>query len=311
METPRKMPVKKLKSVNVSQLASSAASSSVPAASSFAYKHFNSANGKRRKNRKKYFEHDTRTRTIRTSVATSGTPNAAAAIKKIKFNNEIRIVETKCNNNDVDGSRGKMRKNKKLNNKHASNNNNNSVNGTNATAQKKRAKQQFRRITSAASNAANIQSTTQKLQKQLIETQKKLQQQLNALQEHQREQNNSFLALLHSNCAQMHANAKHDSNGNGCTGTNNATGAAAAAATVAANHHHQHYNDDHHDDQLTQANSSLTKSSSIASSTLLTKTNPNQSNPCSEHYFTHNFFTDQTKCSIDKMANGNKATAIR
>lgn len=306
METPRKKPIKKFKNVNANQLPSSVASSSLPASSSFAYKHFNSANGKRRKNRKKYFEHDTRTRTIRTSVATSGAPNAAAAIKKIKFNNEIRIVETKCNNIDVDGSRGKMRK-KKMINKHACNNNNNVNSSTNAMAQKKRAKQQFRRITSAASNVANIQSTTQKLQKQLIETQKRLQQQLNAMQEHQREQNDSFLALLHSNCAKIHPNAKHDNNSNGCTSTNNAT----VAATSAVNHHHQHHNNDHHDDQLTQAKSSLIKSSSIASSTLLTKTNPNQSNPCSEHYFTHNFFTDQSKCSIDKMANGNKATAIR
>ncbi|XP_055312411.1 myb-like protein A [Sitodiplosis mosellana] len=300
MENLRKQPGKKLKNVNASQL-SLAASSTSTAASSFAYKHFNSTNNKRRKNRKKYFEHDTRTRTIRTSV----TPvDAAAAIKKIKFNNEIRIVETKCNNNDVD-SRVRMRKKKVANNrKHTCNNTTTTIAAnTNTNAQKKRAKQ-FRRTASAASNAANIQSTTKKLQKQLIETQKKLQQQLNALQKHQREQNHSFLALLHSNCASLRPSVKHDTNSNGCTTT-------TATTNSNNNHHHHHHQHHHHNDQLTQANSSQTQSTSIAPSTLLTKTNLNPTIPCSEHYFTHNFFTDQSKCSIDKMANGNKATAIR
>lgn len=265
------MPPKKLKSVNAT----------VPVSTSgptFGYKHFNSANSKRRKNRKKYFEHDTRTRTIRTSVATNpignggGGNGGAAAIKKIKFNNEIRIVETKCQN-DVDNIKGKMKK--KPQNKHAMSN-----------AQKKRAI--FRRTTSAASNAASIQSTTKKLQKQLLETQKKLQKQLNALQEHQREQNHSFLALLHSNC--MH-NAKHDNNIDG----------TANIDSKQQQQPQQQSQQQSPQQLITQANST---------SNLLTKS-LNQ-NPCSEHYFTHtNFFTDQSKCSIDKMANGNKVTAIR
>lgn len=206
-----------------------------PSSSAFAYKHFNATSGKRRKNRKKYFEHDTRTRTLRTTVASS---NGAAAIKKIKFNNEINIYEAK---NPIKSNADTVNGRKKAN------------------ATKKRP---FRKRRNAG-GATAIQTTTKKLQKQLIETQKKLQKQLNVLQEHQREQNNSFLALIHSNC--MHASASQKSD------------------------------DAIHTDHTVQSLSSHSK--------------PNASNSCSENCY--HFFMDQSKCSIDKMANGNKATAIR
>lgn len=218
-----------------------------------AYKHFSSTCNKRRKNRKKYFEHDTRTRNIRTVANSNGAP---AAIKKIKFNNEINIFETNNGATSESININKVNKSK-----------------AQQIAMQKRQLRIFRpnrRNLVGASNAnanANIQTTTKKLQKQLIETQKKLQKQLIALQEQQREQNNSFLALIHSNC--LHTNA------------------------------------------ITKDDETHIKHISVASSNLNQNQNQSQNlnNHCSEHF--HKYFTDQSKCTIDKMANGSKATAIR
>lgn len=178
---------------------------------SFAYKNFNSSNKKRRnqKNLKsKYFEHDTRTRTKLHSGISS--VNGTAAIKKFKFNNEINIYETKHstttttttalnnnNNNNVDNS------------KCETDINNSQKSKSQKMIQRKRIFYKRRHIPTANSN---IQSTTKKLQKQLIETQKKLQKQLIALQDHQREQNKSFLALIRSNC--MHSTTPNSNNHN-------------------------------------------------------------------------------------------------
>lgn len=248
MEITPKM-TKKLKSVNATH------------SNAFAYKHFNSACNKRRKNRKKYFEHDTRTRTIRTVAK----PNGAAAIKKIKFNNEINIYETKNGVNtelDMSNCNGKKKPTKQ------------------SVGQKKRVFHQRRNGGGgggggggATGGAASIQTTTKRLQKQLIDTQKKLQRQLNALQEHQREQNNSFFAMLHSNC--MHKNATQT-------------------------------NDSAHIDHNSLAH---LKSAAGLSSNFNPNPNTNTNTFCSEKFYP--IFTDQSKCSIDKMANGNKATAIR
>lgn len=240
MEQSRKM-TKNLKSGKAGQL------------NEIAYKHFSSTCNKHRKNRKKYFEHDTRTRNIRTVTNSNGAP---AAIKKIKFNNEINIFETNNGATSESININKVNKSK----------------AQQIAMQKKQLRffRPNRRNSVGVSNAnANIQTTTKKLQKQLIETQKKLQKQLIALQEQQREQNNSFLALIHSNCLHTNAINKDDDN------------------------HIQHI--------------------SVASSNLNQTQNQNQSqhlnNHCSEHF--HKYFTDQSKCTNDKMANGSKATAIR
>lgn len=152
---------------------------------STAYKHFHSTSQSKRrngKNRKKYFEHDTRTQTIRSIVNPIIAPSSAMAIastpapiKKIKFNNEINIYETTTNagGNLVSKSKSSINR-KKFRNRRISN--------------------------------VKIQTTTTKLQKQLIETQKKLQKQLLALQTHQHQQNHSFLALIRSKFIQVPIN---------------------------------------------------------------------------------------------------------
>lgn len=286
---------KKLKSVNASQPSSSSSSSNA-----FAYKNFNSTGGgggKRRKNRKKYFEHDTRTHTIRTTkiATTAVNPNssAMAAIKKIKFNNEIRIFETK--NGNVDVTTTPTTKKKKPFKKQ------NTIVG-----QKKRDTFRMRRNANNASSTTEtcIQTSTKKLQKQLIETQKKLQKQLNALQD----QNHSFLALLHSNC--MHTNV----NAASATNARNAT----ATTTLTSTFKHDNNNDCNNDDDgggSSNTHIDHTHNSHVNSNAIQKLSNTtgigysNQNLPYSEHFY--KFFTDQSKCSIDKMANGNKATTIR
>lgn len=151
---------------------------------SMVYKHFHSTSQSKRrngKNRKKYFEHDTRTQTIRSIVNPISAPSPAKAIastpapiKKIKFNNEINIYETTNAGGNLDPRIKSSIKRKKIRNRRISN--------------------------------IKIQTTTTKLQKQLIETQEKLQKQLLALQTHQHQQNHSFLAFIRSNCIQMPIN---------------------------------------------------------------------------------------------------------
>lgn len=236
------------------------------------YKHFSTTNNKRRKNRKKYFEHDTRTRNIRTITNANG---SAAAIKKIKFNNEINIFETSngvsATTSAEPANGNKVKKSLKP-----------QQSGRNAKMKKKQSRvfRPNRRQNSIGTSNVLIQTTTKKLQKQLIDTHKKLQKQLFALQEQQREQNNSFLALIQSNC--LHTNVIK--------------------------------NDDDHD-----VVNSHTNQIPVISSNSNKKQNkyPNQNqyqyqnsnNHCSDHLY--KLFTDQTKCPIDKMANGSKATALR
>lgn len=155
-----------------------------------AYKHFHSTSQSKRrngKNRKKYFEHDIRTQTIRSIVNPISVPSPATAIattpapiKKIKFNNEINIYETINAGGNLDPKSKTSINRKKFRNRRISN--------------------------------LKIQTTTTKLQKQLIETQKKLQNQLLALQTHQHQQNHSFLAFIRSNCIQMPINDDSKSN---------------------------------------------------------------------------------------------------
>ncbi|XP_031633225.1 uncharacterized protein DDB_G0287625-like [Contarinia nasturtii] len=278
---------KKLKSVNASHPSTSSSSNA------FAYKNFNSTSGggKRRKNRKKYFEHDTRTRTIRTTtVANPSAGTTTAAIKKIKFNNEIRIFETKNDHIDVTTIQTPTAKKKKP------------FKTIGCTiGQKKRSTFRMRRNANNASNnatATSIQTTTKKLQKQLIETQKKLQKQLNALQD----QNHSFLALLHSNC--MH---KNDSGA-----VNTATTATNATSSLIYDNNND-YNDDDgggrgtHNDHTHNSHVNLNAIQKLPNT--IGVGHSNQNLLCSEQFY--KIFTDQSKCSIDKMANGNKATTIR
>lgn len=295
--TQRNRNAKKLKSVSATAIAVD--KSSRKTSSSFAYKNFNSAGNKRRKNRKKYFEHDTRTHTKRPFAAAakahttgggggggggggSGSGcGATAPIKKIKFNNEINIYETRNDiTTELDVSKCKAATKK---------------------GQKKRGRGGFHHRRNAGGGSGggggggggvtSIQSTTKRLQKQLIETQKKLQKQLNAMQQQQREQNHSFLALIHSNY--IHAHAKNDGE----------TGAAGSDAT---------------DTDCNPLANCLSKSTAIDDSHVNAIKNascPNATHTsahCPEQFVCQSdFCTDQSKCSIDKMANGNKATTIR
>lgn len=241
---------------------------------SITYKHFNSSssNGSRRrnqKNRKKYFEHDTRTRTT-TTTTTKRT--LVSPVHKIKLNNEINIFETKKGYSDNDPqiqSELIYPKPKLLKNKRKIINNANSFNNRNRK----------RQVT--AISKTNIQSTTKKLQKQLIETQKKLQKQLIELQKHQREQSNSFLALIRSNC--VHTLDK------------------TIAQTVTTD------SKLNHDTNAANANPCQSISDFNKPNSNLTHLHSN--NNCSENFCKH--FTDQNKCPNDKMAKGNKTMTIR
>lgn len=236
---------------------------------SITYKNFNSSSSgsKRRnqKNRKKYFEHDTRTRATGNTSANKR-PNrtlvspmqGAASIKKIKFNNEINIFETKQNNSAGGSAQIKSEL----------------IYPKQSKVPKKRRNNRNRQA--SAISKANIQSTTKKLQKQLIETQKKLQKQLTELQKHQREQSSSFLALIRSSC--MHTIDK----------------AIATAATTDSN-----------SDAVNASSQSISDLKKSMSNSLHLHSNNN----CSENFCKH--FTDQSKCPNDKMAKGNKATTIR
>lgn len=294
--TQRNRNAKKLKSVNATAVAiSNPSRKTSSSSSSFAYKNFNSAGNKRRKNRKKYFEHDTRTHTKRTFAAAhsnvGGGGGATAPIKKIKFNNEINIYETRNDiTTDVDVSKCKaaMKKGPKKRGRGGFNHRRNAGNGGGGGGAGG----------GGSCDVSNIQSTTKRLQKQLIETQKKLQKQLNAMQQQQREQNNSFLALIHSNY--IHANAKNDGE------------MAAATATTGAS-------DTTHIAHNSNANS-LPKSTTAVIDDSHANATKNASCPQATHTSAHysepflcqtDFCTDQSKCSIDRMANGNKATAIR
>lgn len=299
---------------NAKKLKSTAISHPHRSAASNAYKHFNSASNKRRKNRKKYFEHDTRTRntakrpallaTKTCSIVGSGaaaaptktTPSkmaTAAPIKKIKFNNEINIYETRNGVNaafDVGKCKATINKGQK---KRANAGGGGGGNGGGGGA--------FHRRRNTGNGGG--QSTTKRLQKQLIETQKRLQKQLNAMQQ----QNNSFLALIHSNC--IRANAKYDDSEH--TGAP-ASSLSAAAATGCAHIDRNSAIGKGLSKSTTQMHHSHSNSNSQANLTKIARLNAatHTSTHCSEPIL-YTFCTDQSKCSVDIMANGNKATAIR
>lgn len=123
----------------------------------------NTKRKKRKKIRRRYFEHDTRT-----SIVEHTTPN----INKIKLNNKINIYGSNSTTSTTvkcikRNSQKKLRQNKK------------NMNGKNPSA--------------------TTTKTTKQLQLQLIETQKQLQRQLHELQEQQKQ---SILSIMCAKCIQ-------------------------------------------------------------------------------------------------------------
>lgn len=165
-----------------------------------AYKNFNSSKKKhrKRKNPKRYFEHDTRIEAHK-SNGVKPLHTSTAPIKKIKFNNEINIYDNKYNTATTTTTTTTSTTLNQKRPKCATATDTNPKPNGQATNEKlgQGKRTTFKRRQMSVANAC-IQTTTKRLQKQLLDAQKKIQKQLVALQEHQRAQNKSFLALIKS-----------------------------------------------------------------------------------------------------------------
>lgn len=253
-------------------------SQAVVCSKALTYKNFNASKKKRRnrKNPKRYFEHDTRIAETHRPAMGGLTAAGAPPIKKIKFNNEIKIYGSKYNTattttttttsttvkspvpalasssaHDIDDSRSapdpKRRK---------------------CTADQNGAPP--KRTAFKRRHKANVATaTTKQLQQQLLHAQKTIQKQLVVLQQHQRAQSKSFLALIKSKRC-IHSTAAHQSSPDGT-----AVRAIVSPIPTIANKPHSHSNHDQ-----------------------------------SEQFCKH-FVDECNSCSNDIVANGNETMAIR